>query len=38
LVFKPLPRLIEGKNFIDPEGFLIKSVEPQCESNDETKN
>ena len=38
LVFNPLPRIIEGMNFVDPEGFLIKSVEPQCESNDETKN
>jgi hypothetical protein len=38
LVFNPLPRIIEGMNFVDPEGFLIKMVKPQGESNDETKN
>ena len=38
LVFNPLPRIIEGMNFVDPEGFLIKSVESQSEPNNETKN
>jgi hypothetical protein len=37
LVFNPLPRIIEGMNFVNPEGFLIKIVESQGESNDETK-
>ena len=32
-----IPRIIEGVNFIHPEGFLVKGVESQDESYKETE-
>ena len=29
--------VIEGMDFVHPEGLLIEAVEPQSEANDETK-
>jgi len=32
-----IPRIIEGVNFIHPEGFLVKGVKSQGQSHKETE-
>jgi hypothetical protein len=38
LCFKPVPRVIERMNLIDPQGFAVKGVEPQAEAYEEASN
>jgi hypothetical protein len=34
----PFSRIIEGMNFINPEGLMIESIIPQGKTKDEAKN
>jgi hypothetical protein len=33
LVFEVIPGIIEGMDFINPEGFLVEGIEPQGKSH-----
>jgi hypothetical protein len=37
LAFKIIPRIIKRIDFIHPEGFLVKGIEPQGEADNQTK-
>jgi hypothetical protein len=34
LALKIIPRIIEGIDFVQPKGFLVKGVESQSETNE----
>jgi hypothetical protein len=38
LAFEIIPGVVEGIDFIQPEGFLVKSMESQYKAYDKTKN
>ena len=38
LILKVILRIIEAMHLIDPEGFLVESIEPQCKTYEQTKN
>jgi hypothetical protein len=35
LVLKPIPRVVEGIDFVTPKGFLVKRVESQSQPDQE---
>jgi hypothetical protein len=37
LAFEIIPGVIEGVDFIHPEGFLVEGIEPQGEADNQTK-
>ena len=37
LTFKTISRIIEGMDFVNPEGFLVEGVESQGEANEKTE-
>ena len=38
LAFKVIPGVVEGVDFVGPEGFLVKGIESQCKTNDQTQD